>query len=231
MVVALAVYFLARFLGSVAGLSTQHQTGAAFLILIVWAVTVIEPCVRFWLAARGLPAVQAGRLRSLSLGFAGIVGILLFALLALGAGAAAANQTVRLILQLVVLGVVPLLYVSFSPPSWLRRDWRAAEEEGLRACMEEQLLSEDRDALANQALEWAMRLVGGAAAASFDTAGTVRSSRGFRPDQLTDLRDGLDSLGEGVGRVTIGGGGRGALILPLKGVSGAGGVCVGSAPL
>ena len=89
MVVALAVYFLARFLGSVAGLSTQLQTGAALLILIVWALTVIEPCVRFWLVARGLPAVQAWRLRSLSLGFAGIVGILLFALLALGCRAGA----------------------------------------------------------------------------------------------------------------------------------------------
>jgi len=230
MVVALAVYFLARFLGSVAGLSTQLQTGAALLILIVWAVTVIEPCVRFWLVARGLPAVQAWRLRSLSLGFAGIVGILLFALLALGAGAAAANQTVRLILQLVVLGVVPLLYVSFSPPSWLRREWRAAEEEGLRAFMEEQLLSEDRDALANQALEWAMRLVGGAAAASFDTAGTVTSSRGFRPDQLTDLRDRVGSLGEGVGNVNISGADRAVLMLPVKGLSGAGALVIVSGP-
>jgi len=213
MVVALAVYFLARFLGSVVGLSTQLQT-------------VIEPCVRFWLVARSLPAVQAWRLRALSLGFAGIVGILLFALLALSAGAAAGNQIVQLILQLVVLGVVPLLYVSFSPPSWLRREWRAAEEEGLRAFMEEQLLSEDRDALANQALEWAMRLVGGAAAVSFDTAGTVRSSRGFRPDQVTDVQEGLDSLGEGVGRVNIGGADRAVLMLPVKGLSGAGALVI-----
>src|SRR4029077_20093135 len=126
MVVALAVYFLARVLGAVAGVSTQLQTGAALLILLVWAATVIEPCVRFWLVARGLPAVQAWRLRSLSLGFAGIVAILLFALWALGSGAATGNQGVQLIVQLVVLAVVPLLYVSFSPPSWLRREWRAS---------------------------------------------------------------------------------------------------------
>jgi signal transduction histidine kinase/CheY-like chemotaxis protein len=230
MVGALAVYILARFLGAVAGASTQLQTGAALLIILVWAATVIEPCVRFWLVARGLPAVQAWRLRSLSLGFAGIVAILLFALLALGAGAATGNQGVQLIVQLVVLAVVPLLYVSFSPPSWLRREWRASEEEGLRAFMEELLLSEDQDALANRALEWAMRLVGGAAAASFDTTGTLRSSRGFRPDQLSDLKEGIAQVSQGVDRVNIGGSDRAVLMLPIKGLSGAGTLVVVSGP-
>ncbi len=231
MVVALAVYFLARFLGNVAGASTQLQTGAALLILLVWAATVIEPCVRFWLVARNLPAVQAWRLRSLSLGFAGIVAILLFAVLALGAGAATgANQAVQLIVQVVVLAVVPLLYVSFSPPSWLRREWRASEEEGLRAFMEELLLSEDQDALANRALEWAMRLVGGAAAASFDTTGTLRSSRGFPSDQLSDLKEGVGRLGEGVGRMNIAGSDHAVLMLPIKGLAGAGALIVVSGP-
>jgi signal transduction histidine kinase/CheY-like chemotaxis protein len=231
MVVALAVYFLARFLGAVAGVSTGLQSGAALLILLVWGATVIEPCVRFWMVARGLPAVQAWRLRSLSLGFAGIVAILLFAVLALGAGAAtSANQAVQLIVQLVVLAVVPLLYVSFSPPSWLRREWRASEEEGLRAFMEELLLSEDQDALANRALEWAMRLVGGAAAASFDTTGTLRSSRGFPPDQLIDLKEGVGHLGEGVGRMNITGSDHAVLMLPIKGLAGAGALIVVSGP-
>ncbi len=230
MVVAVAVYFLARFLGAVAGVSTQLQTGAALLIILVWAATVVEPCVRFWLVARGLPAVQAWRLRALSLGFAGIVAILLFAILALGAGAATGNQGVQLIVQLVVLAVVPLLYVSFSPPSWLRREWRASEEEGLRAFMEELLVSEDLAALANRALEWAMRLVGGAAAAQFDTTGTLRSSRGFRPDQLSDLKEGIAELGEGVGRMNIARSDRAVLMLPIKGLSGAGALIVVSGP-
>jgi signal transduction histidine kinase/CheY-like chemotaxis protein len=180
--------------------------------------------------ARGLPAVQAWRLRALSLGFAGIVAILLFAILALGAGAATGNQGVQLIVQLVVLAVVPLLYVSFSPPSWLRREWRASEEEGLRAFMEELLVSEDLAALANRALEWAMRLVGGAAAAQFDTTGTLRSSRGFRPDQLSDLKEGIAELGEGVGRMNIAGSDRAVLMLPIKGLSGAGALIVVSGP-
>src|SRR5439155_650042 len=46
--------------------------------ILVWCVCVGEPIVRFWLVARRLPAVQGWRLRSLSLGFGGLVlGLLL----------------------------------------------------------------------------------------------------------------------------------------------------------
>src|SRR5260370_1076362 len=124
MVVALAVFFRARVPGHLAAASSHLQTAATLLILLVWAATVIEPCVRFWLVAGSLPAVQAWRLRSLSLGFAGIVWILVFALLALGVGAASGNQVVQMIVQLVVLAVVHPLIRSFSPPASLRRDWR-----------------------------------------------------------------------------------------------------------
>src|SRR2546426_969250 len=187
----------------------QNLTTAAFVVLglavaISWARHrdrtqgfLALAIVLLSLVARGLPVVQAWRLRSLSLGFAGIVGILVFAI-GVSLVAVSGNQAVQLVVQLVVLATVPLLYVSFAPPSWLRREWRASEEEGLRAFMEELLLSEDQDALANRALEWAMRLVGGAAAASFDTAGTLRSSHGFPPDQLSDLKEGVGHLGEGV---------------------------------
>src|SRR5439155_480776 len=45
--------------------------------ILVWCVCVGEPIVRFWLVARRLPAVQGWRLRSLSLGFGGLVLVLL----------------------------------------------------------------------------------------------------------------------------------------------------------
>jgi len=63
----------------------------AVALIVAWAGTVIEPVVRFWLVARGLPAVQAWRLRSLSLGFAGLVGILLFLLILAGARVTTTN--------------------------------------------------------------------------------------------------------------------------------------------
>src|SRR4029077_877729 len=109
-----------------------------------WAATVLEPIVRFWLVARDLPAVQAWRLRSLSFGFGGLVAILI---LAVAAGAFASNPTFQVLIQLLVLPIVPLLYVSFSPPAWLRRQWRSSEEEGLRAFMQDMLLLSEEPAV------------------------------------------------------------------------------------
>src|SRR5207245_187465 len=48
--------------------------------ILVWCVCVGEPIVRFWLVARRLPAVQGWRLHSLSLGFGGLVLVLLLAI-------------------------------------------------------------------------------------------------------------------------------------------------------
>jgi signal transduction histidine kinase/CheY-like chemotaxis protein len=208
---------------------TQVMTIAAFVIIIVWGAIVLEPIVRFWLVARDLPVVQAWRLRSLSLGFAGIVAILVFAIAA-SAFAGSGNQLVQLAVQLVVLATVPLLYVSFSPPAWLRREWRASEEDGLRTFMEDLLLSEDTDALAKRALEWAMRLVGGAAAAAFDVSGSLRTARGLTPDELTDLRPAIAPLPEGVNRASVGGVSHTILKLPIEGLAGAGTLVVLSGP-
>src|SRR6266849_6577561 len=156
-------FVLARYLAAAKAIPAGAEAAAAIALIVVWSAIVVEPTIRFWLVARGLPAVQAWRLRSLSLGFAGLVAILLFAV---GAGAAASSQLVQIAIQVVVLLIVPLLYFSFSPPAWLRREWRASEEEGLRAFMQDLLLlHEDRTALASRALEWAMRLAGGASAA------------------------------------------------------------------
>jgi signal transduction histidine kinase/CheY-like chemotaxis protein len=208
---------------------TQVRSVAAFVIVGAWGASVLEPIARFWLVARGLPAVQAWRLRSLSLGFAGIVGILVVAIAA-SIIAGAANQAVQLAVQLVVLATVPLLYVSFSPPAWLRREWRASEEEGLRAFMEDLLLGEDKDALANRALEWAMRLVGGAAAVAFDVGGSLRNSRGLSPDQVSDLQANVARMPDGVSRATVDGASHTILKLPIEGLAGAGTLVVLSGP-
>src|SRR6266566_1365397 len=150
---AAGVCFLVARALAAAAIPAGFQTGTVIALVAIWSAAVVEPIVRFWLVARTLPAVQAWRLRSLSLGFAGIVAILLFAV---AAGAAASSVVVQLAIQVVVLAIVPLLYFSFSPPAWLRREWRAAEEEGLRAFMQDTLLlKESRAVLANRALDWA----------------------------------------------------------------------------
>ena len=211
-VVATAGFLGAQALVAVNAAPIRLETGAAIVLLVVWTAIIIEPIVRFWLVARHLPAVQAWRLRSLSFGFGGLVAILMFAV---GASAFASNLAEQFLIQLAVLVIVPLLYVSFSPPSWLRRQWRSSEEEGLRTFMQDQLLGDDPVALADRALEWAMRLVGGAAAVAFDGKGERLAARGLDPKQLSDLEQRVTELSEGVSRFAIDGVVRTIFVLPI----------------
>jgi signal transduction histidine kinase/DNA-binding response OmpR family regulator len=230
MVAAIAAVLLTRLVAPSGATGRAYLAGAALVLLGVWAAVVLEPIVRFWLAARDLPAVQAWRLRSLSLGFAAFVGILLFAVIALAAGGSSVTPAVQLAIQVLVLAIIPLLYVSFAPPSWLRREWRAEEEEGLRAFMEDLLLSEDREALADRALEWTMRLTGGSAAVMFDAAGKVRKSRGLDRNQLGQLQTGLQGLPVGVSHFHLAGSDRTILTLPIAGLAEAGRLVVLTGP-
>src|SRR2546429_435470 len=121
-----------------------------------------------------------------------------------------------------VVAIVALTSASVSPPSWLRRQWRAPEEEGLRAFMEELLLSEDRDALARRALEWAMRLVGGASGVLFDSSGRPTAVRGVSTAQVAELGGQFASLGRGPRRITLSGSESSVMALPIAGLSGSG---------
>jgi len=191
--------------------------GSAIALIVVWCATVGEPIVRFWLVARTLPAVQAWRLRSLSLGFGGLVAILVFAI---SIGILTHNAVVQVVTELVVIGIVPLLYASFSPPSWLRREWRASEEEGLRRFMEQLVLSEDHDVLADHALEWAARLAGGASAVLYDPTGKPSNARGLEDRHVKELGAHLPDLHRGVNRVALDGAERSVLMLPVAGLAG-----------
>ena len=202
-------------------------------LIVVWSGTVVEPIVRFWLVARGLPAVQAWRLRSLSLGFAGLVAILAFVLILAGARITTNNAGTQLVLQLVVLAIVPLLYVSFAPPAWLRREWRASEEEGLREFMESIMVSDETSTsqIDLGALEWAMRLTGGGGAILFDSRGEIRSSSGIEPDFADELQRALPDLENGLRKYERRSGQMTSLIaLPIHSLEGAGRLIVVSGP-
>ena len=229
--VAMTAAIVAYIAASAARASTTVQLWIAVALILVWSAAVIEPIVRFWLVARGLPAVQAWRLRSLSIGFAGFVAILLFLVALLGAGARTTSPAVQLGIQLVVLAIVPLLYVSFSPPSWLRREWRAAEEEGLRAYMEGLLMVDEESATLNQqALQWATRITGAAAAASFDFRGDARTSVGLDAAALSDLEGQLPRLPDGVGYHELDGQGTTLALIPIVSPEGNGRLALVSGP-
>jgi len=211
----------------VLSLSKTVLTLVAVALVVVWCACVVEPIIRFWLVSRGLPAVQAWRLRSLSLGFGGLVALLLFAV---SAGLLIRQPVIQVITELVALAIIPLLYASFAPPSWLRRQWRAGEEEGLRTFMEDLLVSDDRDALANRALEWALRLAGGASGALFDGNGKATSSHGLDLAAVAELTGHLPSLREGVRRVTLEGVEVIAMSVPVKGLTTSGTLVILAGP-
>ena len=149
-----------------------------------WCLMVAEPSLRLWQVARHRPAVQRARLRALSGGFAGL---LLVIVLAVVAGSAAKVPAVQVALQLLALAIVPLLYVSFAPPGWLRRLWRSREEEAFRAATHDLLTAASTNAAAELALRWALRLVGAEAGVIQDAGGRLVAVRGLDPDAAAAL--------------------------------------------
>jgi signal transduction histidine kinase/CheY-like chemotaxis protein len=228
MTAATVSFFVAEALVAARVAPASLQTAVVIALILIWSAAVVEPIVRFWLAARGLPAVQAWRLRSLSLGFGGLVAILLFAITV---GAAASSPAAQVAIQVTVLVIVPLLYISFSPPAWLRREWRASEEEGLRVFMQDLLLlNEDRLTLAARALDWAMRLTGGASAAAFSADGFALAARGLGHSQVEEVRLGIAGLPLGVSRIALGGEDTSLLVVPIGGTGDAGRLAVLAGP-
>jgi signal transduction histidine kinase/DNA-binding response OmpR family regulator len=223
----LAAFTVSQLLVASGSAPASIESVPAILFLLAWAVAVTEPIVRFWLAARSVPPVQAWRLRSLSLGFGGLVAILAFAV---GGRAVASQPAVQVVLQVAVICIVPILYVSFSPPAWLRRQWRAAEEQGLRDFMSELLVSEDDDDLSGRALEWALRLVGGESAVAFDADGKVRASRSVEAGDIALLKGEVPRLTAGISVVHLGGADRRVLMLPITGLAGTGSLVVLAGP-
>jgi signal transduction histidine kinase len=143
------------------GTSPQYsplQYGVTLALVLVWSLSVGEPSVRMWLVSRHQSAVQQARLRALSVGYGGIVAILLSAVFA---GSAATAPAVQLGFALAALAMVPVLYAGFAPPGWLRRIWRRREEEQFQQATRDLLIfSPDTTTLAAKALEWALRMAG-----------------------------------------------------------------------
>ncbi|HKC18012.1 MAG TPA: ATP-binding protein, partial [Candidatus Dormibacteraeota bacterium] len=162
---------------------TPLQTSALVAAIGMWAYCMIDPIVSFWLAARGRPAVERARLRSISLGYLGVLAVFVF-----GTVAGSLGDPATVVLDVVALAIVPILYAAFFPPVWLRRVWRQPEEEQFRSALHDLLLySPDRVTLADKALGWAERLVGGESAFIVDADGTLLASQGMSAADATHL--------------------------------------------
>jgi signal transduction histidine kinase len=189
------------------------QTVGLFAFVVVWCGCVGEPSVRLWLAATRRTAVQRARMRALSLGYIGIIVILLAAIFA---GSFGSTPAVRIGVALATLAIVPLLYAGFVPPVWLRRAWREGEEAKFRQATHDILLfASDRSTLAKRALDWAVRL-SGAEAGYFRSKGTIIATLALPSDEAASLEA---SIRTAAGRDVVPLGGRPprtAIIAPLE---------------
>ena len=163
-----------------------HNVGVA-LAVVVSAICIGEPAVRFWLASRDRPLVQRARLRALAGGCVATAGLPV--VVGAGVGGTGGSQVLVATLALVT---VPLLRAAFSPPAWLRRHWRHAEEDAyLNATTELLALSHDRAALAERTLEWATRLVGAETGFIRSAEGELLAVRGALPVDASGPLPGL----------------------------------------
>lgn len=176
-----ALAFIAQFPSDPQQRLTPLQSFTAGAVLITWAICIVEPIFRIWLTSIYRRAVESARLRALSLGYAALIAEIGVATLA---GSTARHPYFMIAIDLVTLAIVPLLYASFSPPSWLRRIWREPEEDAFRNALHDLLLySPDRATLAQRAIGWATRLVGGASAVIIDADGSILAARDMTLDQ------------------------------------------------
>jgi signal transduction histidine kinase len=183
---------LVAIIGVAAGLSSNPQAPrstfqlvAVGLIVITWVLCVIEPIFRLGLASIGRPSVEGSRLRSLSLGYAGLVAVIVASTVA---GPAVRSTTAAVVVDVIVLVIVPLMYASFAPPLWLRQLWSRPEEEELRSALHELLLySPDRATLATRALAGGARMVGAPAGFIEDSDGSILAAHGLTHKEAAAL--------------------------------------------
>jgi signal transduction histidine kinase len=170
------------------------QLIAAAAFIIVWSGCVGEPSVRLWFAARHRTVVQRARMRALSLGYIGIVAILLAAVFT----SALANQTaVRVGFALATLAIIPLLYAGFVPPAWLRRTWRQSEEAKFQqATSDIVMFASNQLALARRSLDWAIRLTGADAGLFLGGPGSILTTQSLTTQDAQELQAAVAGAGD-----------------------------------
>jgi signal transduction histidine kinase len=170
------------------------QTLVLATIVGLWVFCILEPLVTFWVAARGRPAVEKARLRAISIGYTGLLMVIV-----VGTLAGSLNGLATVLIDLVALAIVPVLYVAFFPPVWLRRIWRQPEEDAFRHALHELLMySPDRATLADRALWWGERLVGAEAAFVLDSDNEVLAAQGISVADARSISDRSEFLKENV---------------------------------
>jgi len=170
------------------------QLLALAIFVVVWSGCVGEPSVRLWFAARRRTVVQRARMRALSLGYLGIVAILLAAVFT---SALATVPAVQIGFALATFAIIPLLYAGFVPPAWLRRTWRQSEEAKFQqATRDIVMFASDPGALAKRSLDWAIRLTGADAGLFMNGPDSILATQGLAADDAQTLQAAVAEAGD-----------------------------------
>src|ERR1700730_5398862 len=204
----------------------QVNTALALELVLTWAIFTGEPIVRFLLASRDLHGVQRARMRALSFGFAVLIAVVVVNVLG---GTALQSPAAIVATQLIALAVVPLIYVSFAPPSLLRRVWRMGEEAELRSAIQDLLIfSPTRQVLAEKAVGWAQRLLGADGAFIVDADTMLMAASGIDAQRVEKLMSARKGRPGGV--IKRGPDGGAVIIAPLHLTEGTGALGVAAGP-
>lgn len=164
------------------------QTLVLMAIAGLWALCIFEPIVTFSRLAMGQTAVAKARLQTLSAGYLGLLFVV-----GLGSLEGSVAPALSIAIDVLALAIVLTLYVAFFPPRWLRRLWREPEEDQLRMALHDLLTySPDRATLAQRALVWAERLVGGQGGFVVDAANEILATQAISLDDARRISGALD---------------------------------------
>jgi PAS domain S-box-containing protein len=157
-------------------------------LLTQWLFLSGVVSVRLWRAGSGHPGVARRRMRTMSVGAAGLA----LAILMAGAPQSDAGGA-EVAMQALAIGAAPLMLVAFAPPRFLRAAWRGREETALKdaglALMRATTVPEVAEAL----LPHARTLVGARGALLELPTGVIVASDGLDDEQArAAMRSGED---------------------------------------
>ena len=176
-----------------------------YLLLVQWVVLLGAVTFRLWRAGRGQPTVARRRMRTMSIGSAGLAITLVIA------GTAAASEEVtgvQIATSMLALATGPFFLLGFAPPAFVRNAWRQQGSGRLQeaefALMEALSPSDITDVLLPEVTE----LAAGRGSLIIDRRGAVTGVHGLTPQAAAELAStfadgGADTATAEAGTITI----------------------------
>lgn len=163
---------------------TRAVTAYLVLILVQWVSLSVLVARRLWRAGGGQPTISRRRMRTLSVGAAGMAAALVVA----GVSPSSAKVTVAQILtQLMVLAVSPLFLLGFAPPRIVLASWRREAERELRDAERDLMQARTPAEVAALVLPHVTRILGGSGSVLSDADGAVLGAHGVDASRAEDL--------------------------------------------